>query len=209
MQQTLEEALARLTGETIGVVGSSRTDAGVHACGLCAHFDSATRIPPEKICFALNTTLPPDIRIRESMLAPEDSTRGFPLAEGVPPYILQRASRLRHRQAVQGACAHADGRGTDARGSTGEPLRPTRFRRVCRQRGVAKSTVRTIYRAQVERQGEDVVLTVLGDGFLYNMVRIIAGTLMEVGTGNASRAASRAIATGDRLLLGRPRPPAG
>ena len=48
---------------------------------------------------------------------------------------------------------------------------------------VAKSTVRTIYRAQVERQGEDVVLTVLGDGFLYNMVRILAGTLCEVGAG--------------------------
>ena len=55
VQQTLEEALARLTGEKIGVVGSSRTDAGVHAYGLCAHFDSATRVPPEKICFALNT----------------------------------------------------------------------------------------------------------------------------------------------------------
>ena len=64
VQQTLEEALARLTGEKIGVVGSSRTDAGVHAYGLCAHFDSATRVPPEKICFALNTMLPPDIRIR-------------------------------------------------------------------------------------------------------------------------------------------------
>lgn len=71
VQQTLEEALARLTGEKIGVVGSSRTDAGVHAYGLCAHFDSATRVPPEKICFALNTMLPPDIRIRDSMLAPE------------------------------------------------------------------------------------------------------------------------------------------
>ena len=66
VQQTLEEALARLTGEKIGVVGSSRTDAGVHAYGLCAHFDSATRVPPEKICFALNTMLPPDIRIRDS-----------------------------------------------------------------------------------------------------------------------------------------------
>lgn len=57
---------------------------------------------------------------------------------------------------------------------------------------VAKSTVRTIYRAEVRRQGEDVVFTVLGDGFLYNMVRIIAGTLMEVGTGKRAPAASRA-----------------
>ena len=75
---------------------------------------------------------------------------------------------------------------------------------------VAKSTVRTIYRAQVERQGEDVVLTVLGDGFLYNMVRIIAGTLMEVGTGKREPGCiARAIETGDRLLLGQTAPACG
>ena len=71
VQQTLEEALSRLTGEQIVCTGSSRTDAGVHALGLCVHFDSATRIPPEKIAFALNTMLPADIRVRESGLAPE------------------------------------------------------------------------------------------------------------------------------------------
>lgn len=70
--------------------------------------------------------------------------------------------------------------------------------------------MRTIYRARVERQGEDVVLTVLGDGFLYNMVRIIAGTLMEVGTGKREPGCiARAIATGDRLLLGQTAPACG
>jgi tRNA pseudouridine38-40 synthase len=73
VQQELEEALLRLTHERVSVVGSSRTDAGVHAMGLCAHFDSATRIPPEKIAFALNTMLPPDIRIRSI----EDMPEGF------------------------------------------------------------------------------------------------------------------------------------
>ena len=75
---------------------------------------------------------------------------------------------------------------------------------------VATSTVRTIYRAQVTRSGETVALTVLGDGFLYNMVRIIAGTLMEVGTGKrAPGAIARAIATGDRLALGQTAPAKG
>ena len=74
----------------------------------------------------------------------------------------------------------------------------------------AKSTVRTIYRAEVRRQGEDIVFTVLGDGFLYNMVRIIAGTLMEVGTGKrAPGCIARAIATGDRLQLGQTAPACG
>ena len=75
---------------------------------------------------------------------------------------------------------------------------------------VATSTVRTIYRAQVTRSGETVALTVLGDGFLYNMVRIIAGTLMEVGTGKrAPGAIASAIATGDRLALGQTAPAKG
>ena len=183
VQQTLEEALARLTGETIGVVGSSRTDAGVHACGLCAHFDSATRIPPEKICFALNTMLPPDIRIRESMLAPEGFHARFSACGKVYRYTFCNARHAcaigrqykahapmpmdaeRMHEEAQSLCGRHDFAAFAASGS------------------VAKSTVRTIYRARVERQGEDVVLTVLGDGFLYNMVRILAGTLCEVGAG--------------------------
>lgn len=80
VQQTLEEALARLTGEKIGVVGSSRTDAGVHAYGLCAHFDSATRVPPEKICFALNTMRRRISAFEIACLRRKDFTRGFPRA---------------------------------------------------------------------------------------------------------------------------------
>ena len=75
---------------------------------------------------------------------------------------------------------------------------------------VAKSTVRTIHRAQVVRHGDEVTLLVLGDGFLYNMVRIIAGTLMEVGTGKReSGAIARALETGDRLMLGQTAPARG
>lgn len=210
VQQALEEALARLTGESVTVTGSSRTDAGVHALGLCAHFDSATRIPPDKLAFALNTMLPPDIRIRESGPAPEgfharysacgkvyryaffnsrhDCAIGRQYAAHVP---LELDERLMHEEA-QALCGTHDFAAFAASGS------------------VASSTVRTIYRAQVTRCGETVTLTVLGDGFLYNMVRIIAGTLMEVGTGKrAPGAIARAIATGDRLALGQTAPAKG
>ena len=75
---------------------------------------------------------------------------------------------------------------------------------------MVKSTVRTIYRVKVERSGDYVTLTVLGNGFLYNMVRIIAGTLMEVGTGKREPGAiARAIETGDRLALGQTAPAQG
>ena len=210
VQQVLEETLARLTGEAVTVTGSSRTDAGVHALGLCAHFDSATRIPPDKLAFALNTMLPPDIRIRESSPAPEgfharysacgkvyryaffnsrhDCAIGRQYAAHVP---LPLNERLMHEEA-QALCGTHDFAAFAASGS------------------VATSTVRTIYRAQVMRSGETVTLTVLGDGFLYNMVRIIAGTLMEVGTGKrAPGAIARAIATGDRLALGQTAPAKG
>lgn len=210
VQQALEETLARLTGEPVTVTGSSRTDAGVHALGLCAHFDSATRIPPDKLAFALNTMLPSDIRIRESGLAPEgfharysacgkvyrymffnsrhDCAIGRQYAAHVP---LPLNERLMHEEA-QALCGTHDFAAFAASGS------------------VATSTVRTIYRAQVTRSGETVTLTVLGDGFLYNMVRIIAGTLMEVGTGKrAPGAIARAIATGDRLALGQTAPAKG
>ena len=210
VQQVLEETLARLTGEAVTVTGSSRTDAGVHALGLCAHFDSATRIPPDKLAFALNTMLPPDIRIRESSPAPEgfharysacgkvyryaffnsrhDCAIGRQYAAHVP---LELDERLMHEEA-QALCGTHDFAAFAASGS------------------VATSTVRTIYRAQVTRSGETVALTVLGDGFLYNMVRIIAGTLMEVGTGKrAPGAIARAIATGDRLALGQTAPAKG
>ena len=210
VQQVLEETLARLTGEAVTVTGSSRTDAGVHALGLCAHFDSATRIPPDKLAFALNTMLPPDIRIRESGPAPEGFHARYSACGKVYRYVffnsrhdcaigrqyaahvpLELDERLMHTEA-QALCGTHDFAAFAASGS------------------VATSTVRTIYRAQVKRDGEQVMLTVLGDGFLYNMVRIIAGTLMEVGTGKrAPGAITRAIATGDRLALGQTAPAKG
>jgi len=210
VQQTLEEALARLTGESISVTGSSRTDAGVHAMGLCAHFDSATRIPAEKLAFALNTMLPEDIRIRESGPAPEgfharysaagkvyryrfynsrhDCAIGRQYAAHVPLVLDER----RMHEEAQALCGTHDFAAFAASGSA------------------AKSTVRTIYRVQVMRLGDEVELMILGDGFLYNMVRIIAGTLMEVGTGKRETGAiAAAIETGDRLKLGQTAPAKG
>ena len=210
VQQTLEEALLRLTGEEIAVTGSSRTDAGVHAMGLCAHFDSATRIPPEKIAFALNTMLPPDVRIRESALAPQGFHARYSAAGKVYRY---RFYNSRHdcaigRQfmahvplALDAALMHEEAQAL---------IGTHDFAAFAASGSVVKSTVRTIYRAQVTRRGDEVELLLLGDGFLYNMVRIIAGTLMEVGTGKrAPGAIARAIETKDRLALGQTAPAKG
>jgi len=210
VQQTLEEALSQLTGEAIAVTGSSRTDAGVHAMGLCAHFDSATRIPPEKIAFALNTMLPPDIRIRESGPAPEGFHARYSACGKVYRY---RFFNSRHDCAIgRQYAAHVPlSLDVDLMNREAQELIGTHdFEAFAASGSVVKSTVRTIYRVQVTRCGENVELLVLGDGFLYNMVRIIAGTLMEVGTGKREPGAiARAIETKDRLALGQTAPAKG
>ena len=210
VQQTLEETLGRLTGEQIAVTGSSRTDAGVHALGLCAHFDSATRIPPEKIAFALNTMLPPDIRIRESGLAKE----GFHARYGACGKVYRyRFFNSRHDCAIgRQYAAHVPlALDVEKMNREAQALVGTHdFEAFAASGSVVKSTVRTIYRVQVTRRGDEVELLVLGDGFLYNMVRIIAGTLMEVGTGKREMGAiARAIETKDRLALGQTAPAKG
>ena len=210
VQQELEEALARLTHERISVVGSSRTDAGVHAEGLCAHFDSATRIPADKLAFALNTMLPADIRIRESGPAPEGFHARFASCGKVYSYTFFNA---RHANAVGRMYSahvplllHEQKMHEEAQALLGTHD----FAAFAASGSVVKSTVRTIYRVKVERSGDYVTLTILGNGFLYNMVRIIAGTLMEIGTGKReSGAIARAIKTGDRLALGQTAPAQG
>lgn len=210
VQAELEDALTRLTHASVSVVGSSRTDAGVHALGLCAHFDSATRIPPEKLAFALNTMLPPDIRIRESGPAPEGFHARYSACGKVYRYVFDNA---RHPHAVgRQYAAHVPVPMDESRmHAEAQALCGTHdFAAFAASGSVARSTVRTIYRARVTREGDRVTLTVLGNGFLYNMVRIIAGTLMEVGTGKrAPGAIERAIETGDRLALGQTAPARG
>ena len=210
VQETLEQALCMLTQERVSVTGSSRTDAGVHALGLCAHFDSATRIPAQKLAFALNTMLPPDIRVRESSLAPEGFHARYSACGKLYRYAFYNA---RHDCAIgRQYAAHIplpmDERLMD---EEAQALLGTHdFAAFAASGSVAKSTVRTIVGARVTREGERVTLCVMGDGFLYNMVRIIAGTLAEIGTGKrAPGAIARAIETGDRLALGQTAPARG
>ena len=203
VQQVVEEKLSRLTGETIGVTGASRTDAGVHALGQSAHFDTSSRIPGEKFSYALNTMLPPDIRVRFS--------------EEVPPDFHARFSTKgkRYRYLFYDA-PHAGALNRNTHAHSIYPLNDTLmaqeaqaligthdFAAFAASGSVVKDTVRTIWRADVTREGNDVKLIVEGSGFLYNMVRIIAGTLANIGSGKLQPGVfKRAIETGDRLDLG-------
>ena len=203
VQQVIEEALARLTGERVVLHGASRTDAGVHAPGQCAHFDTDSRIPGEKFSYAVNTMLPPDIRIRHSQEVPEGFHARFSARGKRYRYLFYDAphagalNRLTHAHSIYPL---DDGR---MRREALALLGTHDFAAFAASGSVVRDTVRTLWRADVTRNGNDVMLIVEGNGFLYNMVRIIAGTLRDIGSGKLeSGALARAIDTGNRLDLG-------
>lgn len=203
VQQVVEDALSKLTKEKIVIHGASRTDAGVHALGQSAHFKTESKIPADKFSYALNTILPPDVRIRESRQVPDDFHARF----------CSKGKRYRYLFHVH---PHASAINRLTRAHIIYPLDVDRMQREAQtlvgthdfaafaaSGSVVKDTVRTIYRADLSRDGDEVKLIVEGNGFLYNMVRIIAGTLVGVGTGKLEPGAfARAIETGNRLDLG-------
>ena len=184
VQEVLNRHLSELTGETIETIGASRTDAGVHALGNVAVFDTSMRMPGEKFSYALNQRLPEDIRIQKSEEVPLDFHPRYRDSEKTYEYrILNR----RFPVPTERFYSHF----------TYVPLDVEKMRQAaaflegehdlksfCGAGAQVKSTVRTILDTEVKREGDRITLRIRGNGFLYNMVRIIAGTLMEIGAGN-------------------------
>ena len=183
VQQLIEEALCRATGETITITGASRTDAGVHALGQCAHFDTSSRIPPEKYPFVLNTMLPRDIRVQAGREVPDGFHARFMTCGKRYTY---RILNSRHGSAIRrNTFAHIPvPLDVDAMRQALPTLLGTHdFAAYQASGGTAKTTIRTIRMAEMTVQGDEIILLVEGDAFLYNMVRIIVGTLIEAGRG--------------------------
>ena len=203
VQEKLERAIRKLTGEELCVSGASRTDAGVHALGQSAHFDTESRIPADKFSFALNTMLPPDIRVTRSEEVPLEFHARFSTKGKRYRYLFHAAphagalTRNTHAHVIYPL--DVEKMQAEAQDLVGMHD----FAAFAASGSVVKDTVRTIYRAEVTREGSEIRLIVEGSGFLYNMVRIIAGTLIGVGSGKLEPGAfKRAIASGDRLDLG-------
>lgn len=210
VQQVLEEALQKATKEHIVVTGASRTDAGVHALGQAVHFDTGSRIPPEKYPFVLNTMLPPDVRVHSGREVPERFHARFLSCGKRYTYRIvnsRHASALRRNTHVHVPLPLALAPMQEA---ANQLLGTHDFAAFQASGGTAKTTIRTITRADLTRVDDEITLIVEGNAFLYNMVRIIAGTLMEVGTGKREPGAiARAIHSGDRLALGQTAPAQG
>ncbi len=203
VQQVVEDALAKLTRTKVVIAGASRTDAGVHALGQVAHFDTESRIPPDKYAYALNTMLPPDIRVSASEAVSDDFHARFSNAGKLYRYQIRSAP---HAGALtRNTHAHVIYPLDDARmaAELNDLIGTHDFAAFAASGSVVKDTVRTIYAAELRRNGPELTLFVSGSGFLYNMVRIIAGTLISIGTGKLEPGAfRRAIESGDRLDLG-------
>lgn len=211
VQETLTGAVARLLGQKVTVSGVGRTDAGVHARRYVANFRADCTIPMDRLPFALNAQLPEDIAVSGAAVVPERFDARFDCSRKEYAYYLY-PSRLRDpfksgrayrypyeldAARMQAGARHFVGKQDFAAvRSVGTPV---------------KSTVRTIFHCEVEPCGEGMLrIRVCGDGFLYNMVRAIAGTLAYVGSGKlAPEDVRRILDSRDREAAGPTLPACG
>ena len=186
IEEVLNKAICTLTGEEIAVIGASRTDSGVHAMGNIAVFDTGSRIPAERFSYALNQRLPEDIVVTKSEEVSLDwhpryqnslKTYEYHILNTKTPVPTKRLYNCfvsfdldvnRMRQGAQYLWGEPD------------------FAAFCCIRTNAKTTVRTVTDLQIQQnplKPEEITIRITGNGFLYNMVRIIAGVLIRVGRG--------------------------
>ncbi len=218
-QGEIERALESAFGAWARVTGSGRTDAGVHAAGQVCNFALADgiKISPERIADALNTFLPPDVRVLESAAAPEEfdacrSAKKKTYRYSV--YFSRRENPLLERYAVRFGDSPDFARMAEcARLLEGEHD----FAAFSSTGSSVKTTVRTVYSVEISswagEYAEGVLgahIEVCGSGFLYNMVRIMAGALLDCGAGKLPLSAvEKALCTGERDLLGKTMPAKG
>ena len=183
IEEVLNRELSKLLNEPIEVIGASRTDSGVHARGNIAVFDTHARMPADKICIALNQRLPKDIVIQESCeVAPDYHPRKRNTRKTYEYRILNRRVPLPDQRLNSYFYYYAldvDKMREAAQYLVGEHD----FKSFCSNKKMKKSTVRTIYEIKLEEENGEIRITYRGNGFLYNMVRILTGTLIEVGRG--------------------------
>lgn len=181
VEEVINRELSALLKENIEVIGASRTDSGVHAMGNVAVFDTDTRIPAEKICYALNHSLPEDIVVQSSKEVPAgfhprhcDSFKTYEYkiwnADFIQPFN-RKYTHFLYRTLDVAAMRRAaqDFIGTHC------------FTSFCSTHTQVQDHVRTITALEIEQEGHLITIRIRGNGFLYNMVRIIAGTLIKIG----------------------------
>jgi tRNA pseudouridine38-40 synthase len=185
---TIEAEITKACGELfkneVKILGASRTDSGVHAIGQVATVEVDSEIPEWKVTGALNAYLPKDIIVQESVLVDFDFHPQYHAIKKTYSYKIYNA---RHNLPTLSRYTYFYYKGLDIEkmAEAGQHfLGEHDFKGFCTKGGSAKTSVRTIYSLDVYRDGNLIEVRVCGNGFLYNMVRIIVGCLIEVGRGN-------------------------
>ncbi len=210
IQGEIEKAIEEITGEKVDLTASGRTDAGVHSLGQTANFKTDSQIPIEKIAKAINSKLKKSIVIKSAEEVDEkfhsrysvksktyryiinNSENGTAIYRGLEYHIPMKLDVKKMQEAVKFFEGEHDFKGFKASGTS------------------SKSSIRTIYKGEVKQEGERIIIEVTGNGFLYNMVRIIAGTLVDVGLEKIKpEEISEIIESKDRTKAGKTLPPHG
>lgn len=212
VQLEIEKVLATMhKGVQVKVTASGRTDARVHATGQVIHFDTPLAIPPEKFQKALNVQLPRDIRVLDVQQVSDDFHARFGVSGKRYRYIwdcgpIQSPFRRHYTVETNGVKPNIEAMREAARAIVGTHD----FSCFCAANTSVVDKVRTVHALELTWHGDELHMTISGNGFLYNMVRIIAGTLWEVGTGRREAGSVAAvIASLDRSQAGKTAPAHG
>lgn len=210
VQETLEKAVEKIVKHPVHVTGCGRTDAGVHALRYCANFRTEGTIPIDRVPLALNSRLPQDIAVSDAVEVP----LGFnAIGSCIKKEYIYRIhnSRLRDPFLDRGACFYPQFLDVDRMKAAAAAFQGTHDFAAVRSVGTeTATTVRTVHWCRVEQTGDRITVAVCADGFLYNMVRAIVGTLVYASYGKLEPSSIPALLEkGDRRLTGPTMPPQG
>lgn len=208
IQGIIEEAIKTVTGEEVEINGSGRTDAGAHALGQVANFKLKREY--DRLMDRLNETLPADIRILSCDEVDERFHARLNAKSKTYVYKIDTGKKVNvfTRRTVNHFSFDLD---VEKMRKVAEILKGEKdFKAFCSNKRIKKSTVRNVYYIDIDKKGSEITFTYKGNGFLYNMVRILTGTIIEVGLGKINiNEIEDIIKSGDRSRAGMTMPPKG
>ena len=208
--QTMEEALEKVCGHPVKLVGCGRTDAGVHALRYCANFKSDCRIPLDRLPLAVNSRLPGDIAVVAAAEAPEDFNAIGSCIKKEYIYKIHN-SNIRDPFLEKRVCFYPQHLDMGLMQRAAKAFEGTHDFKAVRSEGTqTKTTVRTVYWCQAEKEGDIITVSICANGFLYNMCRAMVGTMVYASYGKLlPEEIPLLLEKGDRRLTGPTMPPQG
>ena len=208
--QTMEEALEKVCGHPVKLVGCGRTDAGVHALRYCANFKSDCRIPLDRLPLAINSRLPGDIAVVAAAEAPEDFNAIGSCIKKEYIYKIHN-SNIRDPFLEKLVCFYPQHLDMELMQAAAKAFEGTHDFKAVRSEGTqTKTTVRTVYWCRAEKEGDIITVSICANGFLYNMCRAMVGTMVYASYGKLlPEEIPLLLEKGDRRLTGPTMPPQG